>query len=280
MWRFFLTLFLGLYIYSSKAQVLLDNGPWANEPANLEKSIKLDNSILECIYHYSIIDNEVNNIREYDAIVEIGDSICKYECYQKFRLDSVLTILETVSNKEYFALSQKYSPSFSEYLIQNLNTRNLDYYGRISIDNFTYNEPIPDINWELKDSTKTICGYLCHQATCKFRGLKWTAWYCDIPKIVGPWKLNGLPGLILEAITEGKDHHFVATAIRKSNAPINYTEKDYFKTTRKHYNESLLDYKSNPGKTWKNTPLAPKDTNGKAMPIPKRKLFYNPLEKE
>ena len=101
-----------------------------------------------------------------------------------------------------------------------------------------------------------------------------------IPKSVGPWKLNGLPGLILEAQSEDKEHTFSAISVRKSSSPIIVRDTEYFKTTREHFNKAVADYKSDPTKSWKNSPLAPKDMNGKTMPIPKRKLFYNPLEKE
>ena len=166
------------------------------------------------------------------------------------------------------------------FLLENANTKRLSYYGKVSIDSYTYQEDIPQIDWVLSDSTKMICGYLCHQATATFRGRNWIAWYCDIPKSVGPWKLNGLPGLILAAETEDKEHTFSAISVRKSSSPITVNDKEYFKTTREHFNQALADYKSNPAKSWKNSPLAPKDMNGKPMPMPKRKLFYSPLEKE
>lgn len=173
-----------------------------------------------------------------------------------------------------------YRPDFKEFLLENANIKRLSYYGKVSIDSYTYQEDIPQIDWVLSDSTKMICGYLCHQATAVFRGRNWVAWYCDIPKSVGPWKLNGLPGLILAAQTEDKEHTFTAVSVRKSSSPITIPDKEYFKTTREHFNKALADYKSNPTKSWKNTSLTPKDMNGKPMPVPKRKLFYSPLEKE
>lgn len=270
--------FLLLSVIQSMAQSI--SGSWANETAKIADKIVLDTCVLQCIYHYQIIDNDIQNMREFDVITEIGDSVCKYECYQNFRIDSTLAVIGNVTNKELFELNAKYSPNFREFLIENLNTHSLDYYGNVSIDNYTYQEEIPAINWELEDDTKEICGYLCHKATCDFRGRKWIAWYCDIPKSVGPWKLNGLPGLILAAETEDKEHTFSAISVRKSSSPIIVRDTEYFKTTREHFNKALADYKSNPAKSWKNSPLAPKDMNGKTMPIPKRKLFYNPLEKE
>ena len=264
----------------TNAQEITISGPLSNEPAKLGTKKIVDSSIIECIYNYRVIDHSLGDMREYHAILELGDSIFKYESYGSYRLDSALVGKQQMTLGEYFDFYNKYSPDFKEFLLENVNTNKLSYYGKVSIDKFMYHEEVPHIDWALSDSTKEICGYLCHQATATFRGRNWIAWYCDIPKSVGPWKLNGLPGLILAAETEDKEHTFSAISVRKSSSPITVNDKEYFKTTREHFNQALADYKSNPTKSWKNSPLAPKDMNGKTMPIPKRKLFYNPLEKE
>ena len=263
-----------------RAQEISIGGSWANEPAKLGKNRTLDTSVMECIYNYRIIDHSIGDMREYYAILEIGDTVSKFESYGSYRLDSALVGKQQMTLGEYFDFYNKYSPDFKEFLLENVNANKLSYYGKVSIDKFMYHEEVPHIDWTLSDSTKEICGYLCHQATATFRGRNWIAWYCDIPKSVGPWKLNGLPGLILAAETEDKEHTFSAISVRKSSSPITVNDKEYFKTTREHFNQALADYKSNPAKSWKNSPLAPKDMNGKPMPMPKRKLFYNPLEKE
>jgi GLPGLI family protein len=47
---------------------------------------------------------------------------------------------------------------------------------------------------------KIIGGFQCKQAFTSFRGRDYEAWYAvSLPLPMGPWKLNGLPGLILEA---------------------------------------------------------------------------------
>ena len=61
-------------------------------------------------------------------------------------------------------------------------------------------------NWKLCGGEKTICGYPCKKATTTFRGRTWTVWYApQLPYSDGPWKLCGLPSLVLEASeAEGK----------------------------------------------------------------------------
>lgn len=55
-------------------------------------------------------------------------------------------------------------------------------------------------NWTLLQEFKTFGGYKCQKATTQFSGRTWTAWFTTaIPANVGPWKLHGLPGLIVEA---------------------------------------------------------------------------------
>ena len=61
-------------------------------------------------------------------------------------------------------------------------------------------EPLAKIDWTLTDDTLTISGLLCNRATGKLYGKKWTAWYTEeMPSSAGPWKLRGLPGLIVKA---------------------------------------------------------------------------------
>lgn len=62
------------------------------------------------------------------------------------------------------------------------------------------------ISWIISKETKKIGNFTCLKATGLFRGRKYTAWYTpEIAVPYGPWKLNGLPGLILEAYDYNKN---------------------------------------------------------------------------
>lgn len=61
-------------------------------------------------------------------------------------------------------------------------------------------EKTPNINWKLQDTLKNIANFKCQLAIGEFRGRVYYAWFTnEIPVKFGPWKLQGLPGLILEA---------------------------------------------------------------------------------
>ncbi len=94
---------------------------------------------------------------------------------------------------------------------------------RDAIPPFIYEaqEALESIRWKLSEDTLTVCGYLGKKATCELHGRKWTVYYSeDIPTTAGPWKLCGLPGLIVEAECEGGIHSFTLTDIQRTATTI------------------------------------------------------------
>ncbi len=111
-----------------------------------------------------------------------------------------------------------------------------------------YSEPLAEMVWEIGDSVKTVLGYECIMAETDEHGRHWTVWFTpDIPIQDGPWKLCGLPGLILEASESTGQHQFIATGIETSNqeiVPI-YNPKKYDKMNRKDMLRSMRQYLTN-----------------------------------
>lgn len=63
-------------------------------------------------------------------------------------------------------------------------------------------ETLPEMNWVISSDTTTILDYACMKATTTFRGRTYDVWFTpDIPVGEGPWKLYGLPGMIMKAET-------------------------------------------------------------------------------
>lgn len=71
---------------------------------------------------------------------------------------------------------------------------------------FVITDSYPEIKWTILNETKEIGSLICQKAEGSYRGRLYTAWFTNkIPFSDGPWKLCGLPGLILEA-TDEKNH--------------------------------------------------------------------------
>lgn len=78
--------------------------------------------------------------------------------------------------------------------------------------------------WKMMEGSDSICGYVCQKATGNFRGKKWNVLYAeDIPTAAGPWKLQGLPGLIAYAADEEGIHTFKLIGIYQETVPVTYS---------------------------------------------------------
>lgn len=105
-----------------------------------------------------------------------------------------------------------------------------------TMKNFRVDGPMPEQDWELLSGDTVILGYDCQKARTTFRGVGWTAWYTmDIPVSDGPWKLCGLPGLILFAQDDEKLFRFECVGMESGRAaPVALSGKDYNQCTLKY----------------------------------------------
>lgn len=113
-----------------------------------------------------------------------------------------------------------------------------------------YTEPLDEQIWTTGDSTRTILGYDCEMAMMDYHGRNWIVWFSpDLPIQDGPWKLCGLPGLILAADADDGKYSFEATGIEVINMPFpmkiyghdrseKMDRKEMLRTTWTFYNNS------------------------------------------
>lgn len=77
---------------------------------------------------------------------------------------------------------------------------------KVGLTAYSIPQQYPSIDWQISNETKAIGGYKCQKAIAAFRGRNYTAWFtAELPFPYGPWKLNGLPGLILQAEDDKKE---------------------------------------------------------------------------
>lgn len=195
-------------------------------------------------------------------ILRVGKTISQFFSYFKNRTDSLeytneetreiafQEFLEATdkNNKQNWRKLNKASTVSRELQYHDHKTGKLKLYSNYAWDYNCYEEDIVTQEWTIDtDSVMTILGMECHYATTKFRGREWKVWFTEgIPVSLGPWKLNGLPGLILEATADDNFIKFTAVSIRTDGlTPVtfyNWGEKSYNKMTR----EKFLKYKNRP----------------------------------
>jgi GLPGLI family protein len=92
-------------------------------------------------------------------------------------------------------------------------------------------DSIPASNWNINyKETKKINNFNCKKATTVFRGSSLVAWYTEsIPIPAGPWKFNGLPGVILEVYNINDPASYIWRATKITFPYKNYLSLDYDK---------------------------------------------------
>jgi GLPGLI family protein len=101
---------------------------------------------------------------------------------------------------------------------------------------FIISDALPGIDWQIMGDTATFGGLHCQKATTHFKGRDYTAWFCaDLPLHIGPWKLNGLPGVIVEAYDAKNEVRFMFDGISKPDSATIQAPEKGIKTTDKEF---------------------------------------------
>lgn len=142
----------------------------------------------------------------------------------------------------------------------------------------TENVETPD--WQLiPDSATTIIGYHCQLAKTNFKGRTWLAWYAeDIPVSEGPWKLCGLPGLILRAYDAQQQFYLNAIGLEdlKGKETLKYAKPE---EAEKVSQSDLTKIKQRDDGSEMLRDVKATDANGKPIKPKARKRVFNPIER-
>lgn len=195
------------------------------------------------------------------TMLRIGNGMSLYCCIPRFVRDSLMAVNPSLyweMEKVQFEKDPKGFSStentlqrigaYSSFVYKNYPEGKVTESSYFDMDRRQYEEDWEKPEWEITDETKEVIGYECFKAMTEYRGRSWTAWFApEIPVQDGPWKLCGLPGLILEAHDKNKDYHFTATSLFVNpDAQIGYfTYNDRHgvtKTSRDKYFNSWWKY--------------------------------------
>ena len=193
----------------------------------------IDRAYMKCLYRYVYLNDTLTGKTKNDLLVlQIGTRISKCFSHYSNQVDSLSAlpngdmiigkmINEAMNNGEFMRGNYPHK-RLKTYIYKNYPEGRMTVTDGLILQDYCYVDSLHTQIWTMGDSTREVLGYTCQQATADFRGRHWTAWFAtDIPVSDGPWKLGGLPGLILEAYDEGQQHVFTAVGLeRVKDEPI------------------------------------------------------------
>lgn len=128
-----------------------------------------------------------------------------------------------------------------DYLRIDHTTKEILFFDVLPTTSILVTDNYPEPDWIISGEKKNIAGYSCVKATANYRGRTWIAWFTpDLAIPYGPWKLQGLPGLILEAYD--KNEMFTMRGVKVEMIKSDLINRD-FKTLRLTHNTKPITYK-------------------------------------
>lgn len=147
--------------------------------------------------HVNDTTQKDKHIRD-EVATYLGKQASYYTSYSSTRMqEQTSKILSAPDFDGNLVISRSTSGIKESYLLEPSKSKMVEVK-RVASDEFLLETTYPKQDWDIEDETKVIGGYTCQKATTTFAGRHYTAWFTtDIPFSFGPWKLHGLPGLIL-----------------------------------------------------------------------------------
>jgi GLPGLI family protein len=216
-------------------------------------------------YDFEFLTDTLNKNKKINEsmLLFIGIESSLYKSYNAYLQDSTLQSMQNKitsanANSIYSTLAKNKGikseifKNISNQLLINREYLFADYY----IKDTSYK-----IKWTILTDTTTINGLKCQKATARFKGRNYTAWFSlDIPISDGPWKLQGLPGLIINAYDDTREVDFKLTSfneIKDESKDVFFNFKDENLITRKDFMKLWNAYLENPSKfietNWKSS---------------------------
>ncbi len=193
-----------------------------------------------------------NSVQSEQMVLYLGDRISRFSSLRTVVGDSLMATRDRSDRNmgEYARLkAQIPETKFEYYLYKGVPENQLSYTRKIAKDYFHYVEDLDLFDWQILHETKEVAGYMAQKATTNFAGRNYIAWFTsEIPIAEGPYKFNGLPGLILEISDDQNYYSFKLTnfKILKEPVPFEYNSKEYITTTKERYLHALVEYNRDP----------------------------------
>lgn len=199
----------------------------------------LDTSVFSVTYDLAImVDTLKRETFNSMYILLVGSHVNKFLPFAKFTYDRYTR--KSPYNFGGDMIHNQHHVFYYEAIYQDRRTGMTTITERLCEDDFITTEDTPVQEWTITSHRKDIGEYECNLAECDFRGRHYYAWYAeDIPMPYGPWKLGGLPGLIVSAYDSDHQYEYSMVSIEQSLWPIFRTDYNYIEADRRRLNRQV-----------------------------------------
>ncbi|PKG43966.1 GLPGLI family protein, partial [Psychroflexus sp. MES1-P1E] len=140
---------------------------------------------------------------------------------------------------------------FYEIILKDYKNKQIKVSDRIAGDVFLYTENIAPYVWEVKKDKKTVNEFKVQKAITNFAGREYEAWFTEeIPITQGPYKFDGLPGLIIQISDTENHYNYQLISFKKLKAKKGIEDfdnnKNYIKTTKDQLHQIKQDFFDDP----------------------------------
>ncbi|AJW62479.1 Protein of unknown function (Porph_ging) [Elizabethkingia miricola] len=200
---------------------------------------------------------EINSVEKETMFLDISKGGSVFFSYPKFIYDSLVTN-RYIKNRHSgdIDFSNIYDKSKISFSVEKKYVKHEVILNTVlGIQKYTVADDI-SIKWQIVQEKMIYKEFSVQKAVCDFGGRRWIAWYTtEIPFLDGPYKFQGLPGLILKIEDTGKNHVFEFTGIRNMHSSESYFfrlyEPEKERITNQKFNLLWKEYKKDPGKNVK-----------------------------
>lgn len=258
-------------------------------PDDFKKGEVVDNTLFKVQYKMTNIQDTLSTTKPplvETMMLEVGKKGSLFYSYSMHVRDSVIAedFAKGASQDEVMKHAKQFGGSSTTYRIyKNFPLGKVTTIDKLGISKFKCEETNEIPKWKLLPDTMTVLSFLCHKAVCSFKGREYEAWYTlEVPRGEGPWKLSGLPGLILAAKDKTGTYSFECTGIEKTknNEVITMAAGSNESVDRNSLNKLYERYYKDPvGFIMSTQPgVRVKVTDNMGNATKMQKISYNPIE--
>ncbi|SDF55478.1 GLPGLI family protein [Epilithonimonas hungarica] len=207
------------------------------------------------IYEYKFISDSTNleDIKTEMMFLDTTKDGSKYYSYTVFNSDSLMKAdlerqLKATGSINVKTDMRKGNVRYS--VTKTYPDYKINLHRRLGMDAYNVSDD-RKINWKISSEKEKIGEWSTQKAEADFAGRHWTAWFStDIPIQDGPYKFQGLPGLIVKVEDRTGSHKMELKGIKNINGEldINVFEAKEITVNSKQFQKVLKEYENDPTK--------------------------------